>query len=120
MEDDGRFDDHCRYESNGRIHEWTSEIFTKYKLPHVEGPTDDDTDRASTLPSLPESTIHEAIVYRLLDRCIDIPVPKKISSGFDDAGGAYIRIERTEETVRASGRLVGPRWRRCCGDKDLV
>lgn len=104
MDDDGRFADHCRYESDGRIHEWTSDTFTKYELPHDQGPTNQETTRPSILPPLRESMVHEVNVYRLLANYTDIPVPdpKSISSGFDAAGRAYIRIERMEKTVRAS------------------
>ncbi|RYC62819.1 hypothetical protein CHU98_g3387 [Xylaria longipes] len=107
MNDDGRFDDHCRYESDGRIHEWTSDTFTKYELPDDQGSTDDETNRPSTLPPLRESMVHEVNVYRLLTKYTDIPVPdpKSISSDFDAAGRASIRIERMEKTARASAAL---------------
>ncbi|KAK0629191.1 hypothetical protein B0T17DRAFT_615003 [Bombardia bombarda] len=51
--------------------------------------------------------VHEVNVYRLLTKYTDIPVPdpKSISSDFDAAGRAYIRIERMETTVRASAAL---------------
>lgn len=109
MDDDGRCDDECRYDFDGRLYEWTSETFTKYELLHDQPPTDVETDQLSTLPPLRESMLHEIQVYRLLARYTDIPVPKKIYRDSDDAGRAYIRIERIDGTVRASAALG-----RCC------
>jgi hypothetical protein len=103
--DDGRSDEECRYESDGRRYEWTSNTFTKRELPHDQRPTDYEIGQSVTLPSLRESMFHEAKVYQLLATYTDIPVPKNIVYGSDDAGLAFIQVEKMEGTVRGSDAL---------------